>query len=62
MKSIYLLFFFLISLSVAQSQTLLNEEFEGADFPPPGWVLLNGNTSTDYNWASNTDSTFGICN
>ena len=59
MKKIYLLFLCFISVSLAQSQTLLNEEFEGDSFPPPGWALLNAGTSTDYKWALNSDSTLG---
>lgn len=62
MKSSYLLFLFLISLSVARSQTLLNEDFEGSDFPPAGWTLLNGNAPAGYTWARNTDTTLGYVN
>ena len=59
MKRIYLLFLFLASLFFAQSQPLLNEGFENADFPPVGWTLIKGNGPTGYDWARNTDSTLG---
>lgn len=62
MKSIFLLFLFLTSLSFAQSQTLLNEGFEGTQFPPAGWTLINGNAPVGYNWARNTDTTLGYVN
>lgn len=61
MKSIHLLFLFLTSIFFAQSQTLLNEDFEG-DFPPANWTLINGNAPAGYNWAHNTDTTLGYVN
>ncbi len=47
---------------MAQSQTLLNEDFEGTDFSPAGWTLINGNAPIGYNWAQNTDTTLGYVN
>ena len=59
MKCFCLLFLSLTFILFAQSQTLLHEDFEGADFPPAGWTLVNGNAPAGYNWARNTDSTLG---
>lgn len=61
MKRICLLSLFLISLSFAQSQTLLYEDFE-SNFSPAGWTLMNGNTPAGYNWARNTDTTLAYVN
>lgn len=61
MKSIHLLFLFLTSVFFAQSQTLLNEGFEG-EFPPANWTLINGNAPSGYDWAHNTDTALGYVN
>lgn len=62
MKHNYLFFLFLLSLSFAKAQTILNEGFESAGFPPAGWTLINGNAPAGYNWARNTDTTLAYVN
>ncbi|WP_018613801.1 T9SS-dependent choice-of-anchor J family protein [Segetibacter koreensis] len=62
MKRIFLLFLFLTSLSLAQSQTILDEDFEGETFPPQDWTLINGNEPLGYNWASNSDTNLAYVN
>lgn len=60
MKKIYLLFFFLSSVFLSYSQTVLNEDFEGAEFPPPGWTLINGNAPAGYSWTLNSDTSLAF--
>ena len=53
MKKIYFLVVSLLAFSVAFSQTLTFEGFDGATFPPAGWVIVDGDGDT-FEWIQST--------
>ena len=52
-----ILFLFLM-INFVKAQTVLNENFKEAYFPPTGWVLQNGGNSAG--WLQNTSGYYYI--